>query len=118
MDTRCPFCWDRNVHRVGPPVRQPGSRRPRQLMECRDCERWYWEGTGVEVPRLFELCATAVVNPGRCCREIREVMGSGGSRWPRRRSSELNWLCGECPHARFMVRGAGADGGTVTVSLC
>jgi hypothetical protein len=118
MDPRCPFCWDKNVVRVGRPLRRLGDRYPRQLMECLDCEKWYWEGTGREVARLFEICATAIVSPGSCCGEIREVVGSGGIKWPRRRSSEFNWLCSECPHARFMARGAGEDPGSERVSLC
>lgn len=118
MEARCPFCWNRNVSRVGPPLRRPGAGGARHLMECLDCEKWYWEGTGTEVPRLFEICATAVVNPGRCCGEIREVVNSGGVRWPRRRAAEFNWLCGECPDGRFMACRAGDDPGVIPVSLC
>ena len=118
MDSRCPFCWDKNVSRVGAPLRRPGAVGARQLMECRDCEKWYWEGTGREVPRLFEICATAIIDPGRCCGEIREVVGSGGARWPRRRAAEFNWLCSECPQRRFMADRAGDDPGSMSIALC
>ena len=118
MDIRCPFCWDRNVSRVGPPLRSHGTEAGRQLMECRDCEKWYWEDTAREVPRLFEICATAVVDPGRCCNEIREVVSSGGVRWPRRRAAEFNWLCSECPQSRFMASKAGDRSGELPVSFC
>ncbi|MHB8094993.1 MAG: hypothetical protein ACYDH0_08625 [Candidatus Aminicenantales bacterium] len=103
MDGRCPFCWDRNVRRVLTQTASRGGGRLRQLMECADCEKWYWADTGEEVPRLFEICSTSIVQPGRCCEEIREVLGSGGVGPPRRRLAEFNWLCGECPHGRFVA---------------
>ncbi len=118
MEARCPFCWDRNVNPVGAAARRPGNGHARRLMECRDCEKWYWEGTGREVPRLFEVCATAVVDPARCCGEIRDVVNSGGVEWPRRRAAEFNWLCGECPNARFLALKAGGEPASDSISLC
>lgn len=118
MDTRCPFCWNRNVARVGSPPRRAGAEGGRRLMECRDCEKWYWEGTGREVPRLFEICASAVIDPARCCGEIREVVNSGGIEWPRRRAAEFNWLCSECPQGRFVPCKAGDGLGASLISPC
>jgi hypothetical protein len=101
MRGRCPFCWSRSAVRavmsaVGRPV--GGSRR---LMECRECERWFWADSGEEVARLFELCVTPVIHPGRCETDIRKILNSGGNGFQRRRSAEFNTICSGCPGARF-----------------
>jgi hypothetical protein len=105
MDGRCPFCWSRNV---GPVVQPAAGRRgpfaSRCLMECGDCEKWYWADTGEEVVRLFEICATSMINPKGCLEEIREVLNSGGMAFPRRRTGEFNRLCSDCLNAKFARR--------------
>lgn len=103
MDKTCPFCLDRNVKPVGGVTRSPRKGKTRRLMECPDCEKWYWSGSRKEVPRLFEICATAIVDPLRCYEEIREAVNSGGTVSSRCRMREFNWLCGQCPHGRFMA---------------
>lgn len=105
MDARCPFCWNRNVSPVGPPAGGGGGRfASRSLMQCEDCEKWYWSDTGEEVVRLFEICSTSMIDPRSCLEEVREVLNSGGTGFPRRRTAEFNQLCGECLNARFTQR--------------
>ncbi len=103
MEDRCPFCWDRNVKPVSGGLRSLGKRRTRRLMECPDCEKWYWSGTREEVPRLFEICATAIVDPRRCYEEIRAALNSGGTVSPPCRTGEYNWLCSQCPCRLYMA---------------
>jgi len=102
MDRMCPFCWNRNVNPVG--GRLAGPAASRNLMECGDCEKWYWADTGEEVARLFEICTTSMVDPGSCLDDIREILNSGGSGFPRRRTAEFNRLCSDCLSSRFVQR--------------
>jgi hypothetical protein len=101
----CPFCWSRNVIPVG--HRGTGLGGPfvsRSLMECADCEKWYWADSGEEVVRLFEICSTSMIDPKSCLEDVREVLNSGGSCFPRRRTAEFNRLCSDCLNARFVQR--------------
>ena len=105
MDERCPYCWNRNVNPVGqPPAGRGAASAARQLMECGDCEKWYWADTGEEVVRLFEICSTSMIDPKGCLEDVREVLNSGGSGFPRRRTAEFNRLCSECLNAKFVQR--------------
>ena len=105
MDGRCPFCWNRNVVPVGQPRTGPGGPcATRRLMECADCEKWYWADSGEEVVRLFEICSTSVVDPRSCLEDVREILNSGGTGFPRRRTAEFNRLCSDCLNARFVQR--------------
>ena len=108
MDGRCPFCWNRNVSPVGQPPAGRGSPFARKLMECDDCEKWYWADTGDEVARLFEICSTSMVDPKSCLEDVREVLNSGGSGFPRRRTAEFNRLCSDCLNARFVQKRSAA----------
>lgn len=103
MDGRCPFCWNRNICRVGPLNGSPASGSTRWLMECGDCEKWFWGDSGEEVSRLFDICETSMINPGRCYEEVREILNSGGNGFPRRRVAEFNRVCSDCLNARFMA---------------
>jgi hypothetical protein len=76
-------------------------------MECGDCEKWYWADSGEEVVRLFEICSTSMIDPRSCLDEVREVLNSGGTGFPRWRTAEFNRLCSDCPNAR-LVRGRDA----------
>jgi hypothetical protein len=78
------------------------------LIECPECEIWYWADTGEQVPRLFEICPIAVIDPRSCLEEVREVLNSGGAGFPRRRTGEFNRLCTDCLEARFGPNGAAA----------
>jgi len=105
VDGRCPFCWNRNVVPVGQPRTGPGGPfATRRLMECADCEKWYWADSGEEVVRLFEICSTSVVDPRSCLEDVREILNSGGTGFPRRRTAEFNRLCSDCLNARFVQR--------------
>jgi hypothetical protein len=77
-------------------------------MECLECEKWYWADSGEQVPRLFEICPIAVIDPLSCLEEVREVLNSGGAGFPRRRTAEFNRLCTDCLEARFGPGGATA----------
>lgn len=102
MDGRCPFCWDENVSLVGRAAASPRSMIWGRLMECGDCEKWYWADTGKEVDRLFEICATSVIQPDRCLEEVREILNSGGNGFSRRRTGEFNAICSDCLNACFI----------------
>lgn len=102
MNGRCPFCLDRNVSRIDESPR--GSMRgnaANRLMVCDDCERWFWADTGREVVRLCEICTTPLTDPERCFGDVRELLGSGGSVFPRQRTAEFNRICSLCPNGRF-----------------
>jgi hypothetical protein len=88
---RCPFCMDGNVVRIA----------AGRLAACEDCERWYWADSGREVARLCEICATPLIEPQRCFEDVRELLGSGGTVFPRQRTAEINRLCSLCPNGRF-----------------
>ena len=108
MNGRCPFCWNAHVSPVG---RDPDGRRRSfggELMECVDCEKWYWAETGEEVPRLFEICVTSMISPGRCLEEVRELLNSGGNGFPRYRTGEFNRLCSDCMSGAFQPRRSAA----------
>jgi hypothetical protein len=70
-------------------------------MACPDCEKWYWADTGEEIERLFDICETSVVNPGRCYEEVRQILNSGGITFPRRRAADFNQVCSDCLNGRF-----------------
>ena len=109
MDERCPFCWNRNVVPVGQPgAGRGGSFSARRLMECGDCEKWYWGDSGEEVVRLFEVCSTSMIDPKSCLEDVREVLNSGGTGFPRRRTAEFNRLCSDCLNARFVQKRSAA----------
>ena len=103
MDGRCPFCWSQQVSRVAHLTGPREAADSRMLLECRECEKWFRADSGEEVPRLFEICVTPLLSPHRCPEEVREIMNSGGSAFPRRRAAEFNRLCSDCLNARFMA---------------
>ena len=102
MGRRCPFCWGRRIKHVGasPKDRLPGTNG--HLLECQNCEKWYWSGQGTEATALFMHCVTTVLHPHRCYEEIREIVLSPGNGFPRRRLAEFNHLCAECSSGRFV----------------
>jgi len=103
MSEQCPFCWSKNINRVAVLSGNGTAAATRRLMECGECEKWFWAGSGQEVPKLFEICVTSLLNPGHCDREIREILASGGNGFPRRRVAEFNRLCSDCPNSRFIA---------------
>jgi hypothetical protein len=89
---------------VGPYRSAGGGSGSHRLFECGDCEKWYWTDTGEEVARLFEICATSMIDPRSCLEDVREVLNSGGTGFPRRRTAEFNRLCSDCMKGRFASR--------------
>jgi len=104
MYRRCPVCWNPNVSRVGATASGRGPSLPGQLMECGECESWFWAETGEEIVRLSDICTSAIVDPGHCLSEVREVLNSGGNGVPRSRTGEFNRLCSDCISGRFTAR--------------
>jgi hypothetical protein len=102
MASICPFCWSRNIKRVGPRSGGDAGGTERNLMECEDCEKWFWAGSKEEVSTLFSNCETAILHPGRCYPEVLGVALSGASGFPRRRWAEFNHLCSLCPNGRYV----------------
>jgi hypothetical protein len=69
------------------------------LLECPDCEKWFWAHSGEEVPLLYEVCETAARDPDACFPDLREaVLWAGLS--PSRRA-EFNFLCAQCRSRSF-----------------
>ncbi len=102
MKGRCPFCLDRSVSPVGAGTRpSKGVEAASRIMACDDCERWYWADNGQEVIRLCEICTTPLTDPRKCFEDVRELLGSGGSAFPRQRTAEFNRICSLCPNASF-----------------
>jgi len=107
MAGHCPFCLSRRISQVGRPAAIRAASNGTSLMECGECEKWFWAGSGREVVRLFEICTTALVDPGPCIEEIREALNSGGNGFPRRRAAEFNRVCSDCLNGRFLAGGIG-----------
>jgi hypothetical protein len=105
MNGRCPFCWGRSVRRVGMSAGYRAVLGSRPLRECQECEKWFWADSQEEVPRLYEICATSLVNPGRCDEAIQDALNFGGDGFPRQRAAEFNLICSDCPGAQFVVGG-------------
>jgi hypothetical protein len=101
MGERCPFCWGQNVAPVGTDPDSRSSRGDDRLVQCQECEKWYWADRQVEVPVLFDHCLTLRLRPGSCYEEVRAIALSGGSGFLRRRIGELNHLCAGCPGGHF-----------------
>lgn len=102
MGERCPFCWGQNIKHVGALPKDRPSGTNGHLLECQDCEKWYWARGGAEAAALFMHCGTSFLRPQRCYEEIREIVLSAGNGFPRRRLAEFNHLCAECPNGRFV----------------
>jgi len=102
MDERCPFCWDESLTQVSRSANKDPCRNAGRLMQCDRCEKWFWADSGEEVPRLFTACQVIRRHPEKCYPEIREVIHSKGSGFPRNRQGEFNFLCSRCPHGKFM----------------
>jgi hypothetical protein len=101
MNDQCPFCWGNELRHVGGDDGSVTNLPTRRLLRCEACEKWFWEDTAQEIPALFPICETAILRPGRCFEEIRELLNSGGMGFPRRRAAEFNQLCSACPNRKF-----------------
>jgi hypothetical protein len=101
MGSYCPFCLGARVKVVGGQAKARSAEFKGTLMECEECEKWYWADREKEAAALFRHCQTPSINPGRCYQEVRDVVLSPGLGSVRMRLAEFNHLCAECPNARF-----------------
>ncbi len=103
MKRQCPFCWSDRVRSVRSTAGERTAPADRFLLECLDCEKWFWANSGEEIPRLYEVCETAVLNPVRCFPELREAV-----LWDDlspSRQAEFNFLCSQCRFRSFRAVG-------------
>ena len=98
----CPFCWGKNINKVAE-VPLNGSRKTRNLYECQECEKWYWEDSGEEVFELADFCLTLLREPEKCDDVVVHPIRSGYFRSPKTKIKEFNHLCSECSHKRFVL---------------
>lgn len=103
MGERCPFCWGQKVKPVGARSQDRKSAAIGQVIECEECEKWYWADREEEAPALFMHCETPILQPQGCYEEIRSVLKSEETIHLRRRLAEFNHLCSECPNGRFLA---------------
>ncbi|MFP4081821.1 MAG: hypothetical protein ACLFVG_03575 [Candidatus Aminicenantes bacterium] len=64
-NSRCPFCWGGNIRPVYASAENPGH-NSRLLMECGDCEKFFWNDTREPVFSLPALCHTLTEHPEIC----------------------------------------------------
>jgi len=102
MNGRCPFCWDKNTKKIAE-VAMNSTGRTRILMECPDCEKWYWEDNGEEVHELAELCFTLTLEPEVCEEIILHPIRAGYFSSPRTKIIEFNHICAGCRNKRFVL---------------
>ncbi len=102
MDKQCPFCWDQNIRKLAQVVLN-GAGQTRSLMECLDCEKWYWEDSGEEIFELAELCQTLVMEPEKCDEVIISPIRSDYFSSPKTKLKEFNHICSECANKRFVL---------------
>lgn len=103
MKRQCPFCWGAGLRTHRPSAGGSGWAPAFFLLECPECEKWFWAHSGEEVPLLYEICETAARNPGSCLPELREaVLWAGPSP---SRQTEFNFLCIHCRHRSFRPLG-------------
>jgi hypothetical protein len=102
MARQCPYCWDENITKVAE-VPLNGTGRTRTLLECGDCERWYWEDSAEEVRQLAVLCLNLVRQPARC-EDIVVRPRKARPFWsPRSKIREYNHICSACSQKLFFL---------------
>jgi len=102
MVRQCPFCWDLRTRKVAR-VPLDGTGRVRVLLECPDCEKWYWEDSAEEVLDLPGLCANRNRDLDRCPESGVET-GRLERFWsPKTKVREFNHICSECSRKRFFL---------------
>lgn len=102
MVNRCPFCWGQNTKNIAK-VASNGNGQTRNLLECLECEKWFWEDSGEEIFELAELCLTLIQKPMECTDVIIHPIRAGYFRNPRTKIKEFNHICSECSHKRFAL---------------
>jgi len=102
MARQCPYCWDQNVTQMAE-VPLNGTGRTRVLLECSDCEKWYWEDSAEEVRELAGLCLNLVREPSRCGKVTVRPRKAGRFWSPESKIREFNHICSECSRKRFFL---------------
>jgi hypothetical protein len=100
MDNRCPFCWGKNTRNIAKVVTN-GNGQIRNLLECLECEKWFWQDSGEEIFELAELCLTLQKDPMKCTDVIIHPIRAGYFNSPRTKIKEFNHICSECSFKRF-----------------
>ena len=102
MPRQCPFCWDQHIMKVAK-VSLNGTGRTRVLLECGDCEKWYWEDSGEEVRELAGLCLNRIGWPVRCEEVVVHPTRESRFASPATKIREFNHICSECSQKRFYL---------------
>jgi hypothetical protein len=99
----CPFCLGENITFIDF-VGGNRIKNSRTLMECTECEKFYWDDDGKEVKHLFDSCETILLNPKKCDENVRKGHTNGKANYDRRKIEEFDLLCGSCSHRKFFLR--------------
>ncbi len=99
----CPFCWGKNILLIDKEI-VSGSKKTRSLMECVECEKFYWDGTEVEVINLSEKCKTKIYEPKKCYEDVKNPLRSGFLTYPKQKVKEFNQICSVCPNRKFVAQ--------------
>jgi hypothetical protein len=102
MDNECPFCWGKNTREIAKVISN-GKGQTKNLLECLECEKWFWKDSRDEVFELAELCQTMMRQPIKCTDVIIHPIRVGYFRSPKTKIKEFNHICSECPHKRFVL---------------
>ncbi|MDH5468446.1 MAG: hypothetical protein OEY25_13600 [Candidatus Aminicenantes bacterium] len=103
QEARCPFCFGENIKFIDF-VRGNGIENSRPLMECTECEKFYWDDDGKEIKHLSGSCETILMDPEKCDEDVRKGHTNGKAHYDRRKIEEFDLLCGSCSHRKFFFR--------------
>ncbi len=99
----CPFCLGENITFIDF-VKGNYNENSRPLMECTDCEKFYWYDDGKEIKHLAGFCETILMNPDNCDEDVRKGHTKGKANYDRRKIEEFDLLCGSCSHRKFFLK--------------
>jgi hypothetical protein len=102
-EAMCPFCLGENIKFIDF-VRVDGLENSRPLMECNECEKFFWNDDGKEIKHLSESCATLLMSPEKCYEEVRIASMAGIINYDKRKTEEFDLLCGSCSHRKFFLK--------------
>lgn len=103
QEARCPFCFGKNIKFIDF-VKGNSIENSKSLMECTDCEKFYWNDDGKEVKNLSGSCETILMDPEKCDGDVKKVHTNGKVRYDRRKIEEFDLVCGSCSHRKFFFR--------------
>lgn len=101
-DLRCQFCWGEDIIYIDNGFKSK-SKDVTRLIECENCERIFWEDSGVEVTNLSEICRTKGVMPELCFKDVREIFNPADHSCPKAKAVEFNLICCKCSKRNFGV---------------